>query len=255
MPGSADGRGTSGSPPTETKIRQISQGVEDLTWQNMPKTATPDIERTDPVAVPAPMDTEQTTGSTAEEPAVVPPLLRGENPPLVIDEAGEDEHAGEADPAEVPPTALPEDAAPGEGESHEEATPPPDSVMQSPRKDVNAMSRRSSDDSFDEEKVLKRKLGDRTVSERKIPADLLGNDSKPATTATKRLRDDDTDVNPRETKRPTPPPDEEKAAAEGSSQPINQTQVASTTQTQRPSTPPPKLVCTFYHLLSLCLLT
>lgn len=226
-------QGTSSSPPTESKIRQISQGVEDITWRNIPKPATPDIERTEPDTQHTPMDAEQSI-EAAEEP-VVPPLMRGENPPLVIDNAGEDEHAGDADPAEVPPDA----------QSEEEATPPPDSVIQFPKKDVPSLSRRGSDESVDHERGLKRKMGDRSVSERKVPGDLVdvksGTDSK-LVAAAKRPRDDDTDTNPRETKRPTPPPDEDEPVAGPSAAGGRQTPPNAATQTQPSGTSTPKVV-------------
>ncbi len=230
-PTSADDQGMSSSPPTESKIRQISQGVEDISWKNQPKPATPGPEDQHPepgTEQHAPMDAEESTTVDAEEP-VVPPLMRGENPPLVIDNAGEDEHAGEADPAEVPPDAQPDEVAPSAAQ-HEQATPPPDSIMHSPKKDGISLSRQGSDENLDSEKTLKRKLGDRTVSERKVPEDHV--DLKPAATAAaKRPRDDDTDENPRETKRPTPPPDEELQAGPSSTS-RSQTPPNSSTQTQ-----------------------
>ncbi|KAI0701512.1 hypothetical protein BC835DRAFT_1323106 [Cytidiella melzeri] len=235
----ASDQGMSSSPPTESKIRQISQGVEDITWRNMPKAATPEIERTEPDAQYALMDAEQSTAAP-EEPVVVPSLMRGENPPLIIDDAGVDEHAGEADPAEVPPSAQPEPTTPIA--EHEDATPPPDSVMQSPQKELAGLSRRGSDESVDQDKKLKRKMGDRTVSERRVPEDLLGvgSDSK-VVTATKRPRDGDVDLNPRATKRPTPPPEEEPAAgpssASGRQTPPNSVAQTQATEASGLSTP------------------
>lgn len=114
----------SGSPPHESKMRQISQGVEDLTWQNMPKQSTPELDDQpqpeaeqdqDSSAVEGqhePMDAENVSDNQqasddgqqeAQGETVIPPSLRGENLPLIVDNDGADEHAGEADPAAAPP--------------------------------------------------------------------------------------------------------------------------------------------------------
>ena len=213
----------SGSPPHETKIRQISQGVEDITWQNMPRHPTPEPEHADSGTKHEPMDTEHDAeaphealpaAKTADTPLVVP----GENPPVVMDDAGADEHSGGADPAEVPPDAQ-DDEPPQQPSTtdHEEkkapSTPPPreaSPMYVSPLPDTKL--RRGSDSST-EEKGLKRKMGDRTVSDAKEPPELVENGEVKAATAAKRPRDDpDADDNPRQSKRPTPPPDEEKKA-------------------------------------------
>ncbi|EKM50689.1 uncharacterized protein PHACADRAFT_264095 [Phanerochaete carnosa HHB-10118-sp] len=201
-----------GSPRHESKIRQISQGVEDLTWQNMPKQPSPGPEPEEPVA-------EETTEHEMaieemqydkQETITVPPLLRGENPPMALDGDGDEEHAGEADPAEVPPEAQHDDHTLQENivsaPPHSFSTPP--DLAEPPEK---AISRRASEESMDQEKGLKRKLGDRTVSDHKdLEEQLVEQDAKKAS-ASKRPRDDpDKDANPREPKRPTPPPDEEK---------------------------------------------
>lgn len=249
-------QGVSGSPPHETKIRQISQGVEDLTWKNMAKHPTPPPEREPPESEDKheAMETEQDGPARGTQPgeAVMPALLQGENPPLVLEDAGVDEHAGEADPAEVPPVAQqetqPEETSPvtSTEDQKEEATPstPPQRaaspIIVSPLPDTLALSRRGSESSV-EEKGLKRKLADRTISESGIHADLV-EDGGSAThsTATKRPRDDpDTDANPRVTKRPTPPPEEDEK--EGSS----------SKPRSKPSdeaAPPPKFVSPFVLL-------
>ena len=226
----ANEQGMSSSPPTETKIRQISQGVEDITWQNQPKpaTPTPEDEQTEPNAEQhAPMDAEESTVDAVKP--VVPSLMQGENPPLVIDNAGEDEHAGGADPAEPPPEAQPteNDIA---TQQHEETTPPPDTAVPFPKKDEGHLSRQGSDENVEVEKKSKRKLDDRTMSESKVPEELIDLKSGKPSIAAKRPRDDDTDDNPRETKRPTPPPDEETQVEEPS--------------TSRSQTPPPSVIST-----------
>lgn len=230
--GAENGQGTmSCSPPTESKIRQISQAVEDLTWKNMvDKPATPDIARPVSDLQHAPMDTEPSAPPSdlthVEEDSFMPLYMRGENPPMTTDEAGEDEHAGEADPKEVPPDAQPEEAH--TSEEHEDATPPSSSEVVLP---PHQPSRQGSSECVDQDIVLERKMDDRSVSEHHVPQDLLLHDDsgvrqedidvKHATVA-KRPRDDDTDDNPRLTKRPTPPPEEEESL-ERSSQHVSQT--------------------------------
>lgn len=254
----------SGSPRHESKIRQISQGVEDITWQNMAKQPTPEPEAEQPSAEDQhePMDAESTQPDEKEA-VQVPPLMRGENPPQVLDGDGAEEHAGEADPAEVPPSAQAEDPIPVQGNIA--STPPktssPPYPPSSPVREPASLSRRGSDESMDQEKGLKRKLADRTVSDRKVPEDLLaGKDVAKHVGAVKRPRDDpDADENPRETKRPTPPPDEEKEAE--SAPTTASTSQAASQEPSKPSTPnlsqeQPKLVChlTFLiYLLYICL--
>ncbi|KAJ6520842.1 hypothetical protein B0H19DRAFT_1204503 [Mycena capillaripes] len=148
----------SASPPQEMKmrVRQISQGVEDLSWQNM-KNSTPEkatalgsqLEDSDPI--------ESVDGSTdIKVDAPEPPSTDG---------------------ALDVPSAEPSGGLPS--------------------------GRDSDSDSGEKEKGLKRKFLERGSSagppengEAKAPAEPL-----------KRLRDDpDKDENPRETKRPSPPP-------------------------------------------------
>lgn len=244
----------SGSPQHETKIRQISQGVEDITWQNMAKEPSPAPEKRDDQQEA--MDTEHEQKEVRDELIQPPPVLRGENPPQVLDNDGEEEHAGEADPAEVPPSVQPEDPISVDGNAS--STPPEAVVEPIPKSTVqppSSLSRRGSDESMDQEKGLKRKLADRSVSDRKFPEDVLAEmDAAKSSTSAKRPRDDpDADENPRETKRPTPPPDEEKEAdsplpstASTSLAPSEAQSKVSTpklSQEPLPSVSTPKLVC------------
>ncbi|KAI0091485.1 hypothetical protein BDY19DRAFT_930691 [Irpex rosettiformis] len=218
----ANDQGMSSSPPTESKIRQISQGVEDITWQNQPKPTTPssEDEHTEPNSqLHAPMDAEDSAGN-AEEP-VAPPLMTGENSPLAVDNVGKDEHAGEADLVE-PPFEAQSMEAPTTTQQHAEPTPPPEN-------DENCLSTQGSEENVD---VERGKSDDSTVSDRKVPEDLLDRKSvSPPVVTAKRPRDDDTDENPRETKRPTPPPEGE-TQAEPPSTSRSQTPPSSSTQTQ-----------------------
>ncbi|KAI0940854.1 hypothetical protein AcV7_003119 [Taiwanofungus camphoratus] len=222
------------SPPHETKIRQISRGVEDIRWQNVQKEdsadAAEDLEMQQP---PAPEGRDDAPESKDDAPAVPPPVMQGENPPLVYEAGGEDGHAGEADPAEVPRNAQPseqEDEPTVNG--HTDAPSGSPSVVPPPAVPRSVPhSRRGSDSDTDQEKGLKRKLGDRTVSERLVSGEnVTQNGTVPESGTVKRQRDDpDEDVNPRETKRPTPPPEEreglrKKTEAAGPSSPKRQSQ-------------------------------
>lgn len=276
------------SPPHDIKIRQISQGVEDITWQNMHKEQVPDVRKDHDMDVAYEQEDEKIEAKVAEgeEIAVPPAMLQGENPPIIAEEESEMDQGGAADPAEVPPDAQlsdPEDLTSAEMHpevsststippisvspsqtpasphiaSHPIASPPasprqapasplqaplsspqaPDPLPQAPASPPQApaspnqapasptqapesplqvpltppLSRRGSES--DQEKGVKRKLADRTVSERLVPEEVSHkvNGVVPAasTGATKRPRDDpEADANPRVTKRPTPPPDE-----------------------------------------------
>ncbi|KAF7356426.1 Brefeldin A resistance protein [Mycena venus] len=155
------------SPPQEMKIRvrQISQGVEDLSWQNM-KNASPE-KPVSQLGDSDPVESADADGSTeikvdAEEPSSSDGAL------------------------DIPAT-----------------------------EDVSAVSaglssqRDSDSDSGEKEKGLKRKFLERGSS---AGPPENGDESKAPAEPLKRLRDDpDKDENPRETKRPSPPP--EKSAA------------------------------------------
>lgn len=256
------------SPPTESKIRQISQGVEDMTWKHIQKDSTSDRDhdmdapesRADHQTATEVSDTHeegqgaQRGDDLEEEPikakaaggdeiAVPPVLLQGENPPQVTDGAGEDEHAGQADPAEVPPDAQPSDPVPRSGnpEVHPEVSAT-SAIQPTSASSSQPHSRRSSESEAEAEKGVKRKLRDRTVSERLIPGEVEEdtNATVPKTGVTKRQRDDaDTDASPRLTKRPTPPPEE----SEGDTQKAEASSSQSSKADAAPAAPfTPKLV-------------
>ncbi|TBU22458.1 hypothetical protein BD311DRAFT_705467 [Dichomitus squalens] len=226
-----------GSPPHETKVRQISQGVEDITWQNIKKSGSTEAvpENGQDVSVgtdrestmegvadaQTPAETEQTqaTGDTTQgadgqDEVTVPPLMRGENPPI-LDDAGGEEDTGAAAGAEHPADSH----IPGAPEPSNEPTSPsesektvPEKVSDAPR--LPSLHRRGSD-SDQEKGGLKRKLGDRTVSEALVPGEIPGRNGVATVGATKRPRDDpEADPNTRERKRPTPPPEEDEKPAE-----------------------------------------
>ncbi|KAI0676130.1 hypothetical protein C8Q78DRAFT_1008203 [Trametes maxima] len=219
------------SPPHETKIRQISQGVEDITWKNMKKdppegeqkmedivTTTPTQEvNAAAVTLPIPSDQQEetpTNDTATDEPidAQVPTTLVGENPPLPNDSAGGFEDSGAAAGAEQPADSHVADA-PESSTSHASSVSAASSSSSLETESAHAPrippQRRDSDS--DQEKGLKRKLGDRTVSERLLPGESVpGRSNTPPVTAAKRPRDDpEADPNTREKKRPTPPPEED----------------------------------------------
>lgn len=201
----------SGSPRTENKIRQISQGVEDITWQNMAKGASPAPEKEDDQQEDMDTEHDQHPQHDAQEDSLdVPILLRTENQ---LDDAEEDEHTGATDPAETPTSVLPEDPIPVHGNIASEPRDAPKELSPtSSAEESSSLSRRSSNESMDQDKTLKRKLADRSISDRKLPEDALieKDDTKPAAPMKRPREEPDADENPRETKRPTPPPDEEK---------------------------------------------
>lgn len=263
--------GVSCSPPTESKIRQISQGVEDMTWKHIQKGGSLDrdlkMQAHDPEPTTEHHGAATTHGPNEEADAraygaeaepikaemaggdkvpVPPVLLQGENPPQILDGAGEDEHSGQADPQEVPLATQPSDpAACNSPEVHSE----PSAISAIPRVSASTPPSRHSPASEAEaeaEKGVKRKLRDRTVSERLIPGEVEEDGGAVAhkVAANKRQRDDsDADANPRVTKRPTPPPDEKVSngrktdqETEGSTHGGKKVATPSTSST-------PKLVC------------
>lgn len=171
----------SASPPQEMKIkvRQISQGVEDLSWRNM-KAITPEREFEVEAQTIMPADNVQEQDSNAMVEGDAPEAPAGENG-VSLGEASCSPPSQLAPDAEVPlGTSIPEDPSAG------------------------FPSRRSSD-SDNGENVLKRKFPERGTSH---PPQENGHPAKAAAEPLKRPRDDsDQDDNPRETKRPSPPPE------------------------------------------------
>lgn len=189
----------SGSPPHETKMRQISEGVHGI---EMKRTSTGDDDRL-VTLTPFPTTGDASVedkSANSEEPPII---LTG---PVVIDEPT----TSAAEPSAVPDDSLP-------------------SLDRKKRTSVGSLhpfpgSRRGSDSSAEQEKGLKRKLGDRAVSESR-EAECVGKKASKkdaadaattCATGVKRTRDEeDKDPNPKEAKRPSPPPEKtSKAAAE-----------------------------------------
>ncbi|KAJ6488091.1 hypothetical protein DFH09DRAFT_1209933 [Mycena vulgaris] len=161
------------SPPQEMKmrVRQISQGVEDLSWQNM-QNATP--KKTTAVA---PFVGSHTKDSDPIESA-------DGSTEIKVDEEEPPSSDGVID---IPST-----------EDGPRSTSEPSSL-------VSPAGRDSDSDSGEKEKGLKRKFLERGTS---AGPQENGDEPKAPAEPLKRLRDDpDKDENPRETKRPSPPPE------------------------------------------------
>ena len=184
----------SGSPPHETKMRQISEGVHGI---EMKKKDAGDGDRVVTLTpFPATEDTE------AEDKSV-----DSEEPPTLTDST-------------IPDVTQPEittSTAESSAVSDEPLAP-----LDRPKRASSDYllpfpgSRRGSDSSVEQEKGLKRKFGDRAISESR-EAECVGKKASKkevtdaATTCaagTKRARDEeDKDPNPKEAKRPSPPPE------------------------------------------------
>ncbi|TFK82939.1 hypothetical protein K466DRAFT_590131 [Polyporus arcularius HHB13444] len=220
---------TSGSPPHETKVRQISQGVEDITWKQIKKDdpaehavdhAMEEVPegQLEQVASEATKPTADDAKETNQQDTTLPPLLQGENPPILDDTAGDFEDSGAAAGAEHPANSH----IPGAPQPPAPAVPPASTSVSTSPSDTQVSSiplprhHRRDSDSSDQEKGLKRKLGDRTVSESLVSGETLpGRNGVTTAGATKRPRDDpEADPNTREKKRPTPPPEEDEKKAD-----------------------------------------
>ena len=189
----------SGSPPHETKMRQISEGVHGIEMKKMEQ------GNDDRVVTPTPFPTTEDAGGEDQS------VADSEEPRTTLTDSA------------VPDAAQPEVVTSG-AESSAVVDEPLAPLDRPKRASSDYLlpfpgSRRGSDSSVEQEKGLKRKLGDRAVSESR-EAEFVGKKASkkdvadaattPAT-STKRTRDEeDKDPNPKEAKRPSPPP--EKAA-------------------------------------------
>ena len=181
----------SGSPPHETKMRQISEGVHGI---EMKKVAAGDGGH---VVVLTPFPTAEDTTVKRKSPVPEEPL------PAPTDSVVAD---GTATTVVRSPSVSDDVVPPLDRKKRASA----DSLAPVPG------SRRGSDSSVEQEKGLKRKFGDRAVSESR-EAERVGKKASKkditdaATTSaagTKRARDDEgKDPNPKEAKRPSPPPE------------------------------------------------
>ena len=186
----------SGSPPHETKMRQISEGVHGI---EMKKKDQGDDDR---VVTSTPFPTTEDPEGDEDSPTDF-----------------EEPHASLTDSA-VPDLLQPETAASGAEPSA--VNDEPLALLDRPKRASADYllpfpgSRRGSDSSIEQEKGLKRKLGDRAVSEsreaecvgKKAPKKDVTDAATTCAAGTKRARDEeDKDPNPKEAKRPSPPPE------------------------------------------------
>jgi len=184
-----------GSPPHETKMRQISEGVHGI---EMKKADARDDGR---VVVSTPFP-------TTEDAADGDKSTNSEEPPAVLsDSAVPDLNQPEATTSAAESSAVTDEPLPPLDRQKRVST---DYLLPFPG------SRRGSDSSVEQEKGLKRKLGDRAVSEsreaecvgKKAPKKDVADAATTCAAGAKRARDeDDKDPNPKEAKRPSPPPD------------------------------------------------
>lgn len=198
------------SPRFESNVRQISRQVSTMTWEegsgqpppsSLPESAFQDIA-------------ELSAETVLELEPVVPTPPPPGTTTSTISMANED-NVAEAD--------IPDIATPGpQTEAPSELGVPPASVP-NPTAEAD-----------EPDKPLKRKIADRLPS-----ASVEEPPSKVGTEPAKRARDDpEEDVNPREKKRPTPPPEER----EGGVKPAED---VAEVNTPEPASPQPKIVCSF----------
>lgn len=197
------------SPPHETKIRQISQGVEDIGWRNNQNTLQ---ESGDAVPVPtapdntAPPDPQSQIGTSSQTSVATTPELQNQISigQVCTGDVGAATQIGEAATASVEP----------------EVAPPPATVPSANEEvlatsSANPVSQRTTEhthETDDRNKVSSRNKVTREDSsspEIKRPTPPLSEIDG----ATKRPREDedgDLDPNPREAKRASPPPEKDK---------------------------------------------
>lgn len=184
------------------KVRQISRGVEDLSWRKN-KSESPEghprnTQRGDGLTIPS-----QSTGNEDR------------------DEVGKRSDRDEDN--ETPPKSPVESQMSQMSQSMPDIRPGA-KQHEAPRVAVSQHSRKNSESG---EKGLKRKYLERGTSQG--PQDTPDLPKSPAE-PTKRLRDDpDRDENPRETKRPSPPPEKQ--------------------QNKAPPSTPKKVRCIYAHLV------
>lgn len=165
------------SPPHEVKVRQISQGVEDMKWQQR-------------------LESQQDTGPNSQ-----PSLAPSQD----VDDTQAQIELTQAVFASQSTSGPPASSASVE-EATEEAEEAEDTASSLPH-----TRRASESDSGEPEKGLKRKLADRATSTgpESGPSTLT-----PVAETAKRPRDDaDKDDNPRVSKRPSPPPEQHEEPA------------------------------------------
>lgn len=176
----------SASPPHETKVRLISRGVKDLNWKSLAgasaKLAFGSAEEVS--SEPTEMDHEDEKPAQDASAVGVEVIPQGLNPPVVNDgEIGAEEHSGGSDPAEVPPLSEQPESGPAQTSRNTSPAPFPGSAAAEASNPSPPPSPPSSGSprtapllpSAIEEDIKsgqKRKLGDRTVSERHLPGDM-----------------------------------------------------------------------------------
>lgn len=174
------------SPPYETKVRQISRKVRGMKWDDKEK-STPELSQDTQEIIAEPAEPQPHTGNGDLQPPVE--IIQDEQ--IIPEDREEFEAASPKEPI-TPVDDEPQTPVEAVPESSKDSGPPP-STTQTIESEPD-----------EQDKVLKRKIGERQTS-----AGPEEQPAKPTAEASKRARDDnEEDVNPRERKRPTPPPEE-----------------------------------------------
>lgn len=180
------------SPPQEIKmkVRQISQGVEDLNWRNM-KPMAEDEE--------AAMEHEASAGNVADDTQTIITSAAAAN--------GVTDHTS---PSQAQSTSEPQDS------SHltVSGTPNDTGAEDTPTQQQDSVRRGSESDGTEDSKGVKRKFFQRGTSQGPHENGTLSSSVAIAEPAKRPRDDNDKDDNPRESKRPSPPPEKEQTLPE-----------------------------------------
>jgi hypothetical protein len=198
----------SGSPPHETKMRQISEGVGGIKMIKQPRTSvvavTPDRDSVAELEDVFVDSVEEQQDKLELEPAYSAPITdtaADNNTPTLPEEPQPSSREVPTD-EEAPESLAPLEPFPSKSSALHDHDP--------------SCPRDSEPEDIEEGKMLKRKLGDRAVSEsreaenggKKASRKAVGDVASTTSTGSKRSRDEgDKDASPRETKRPSPPPE------------------------------------------------
>jgi Ran-binding protein 3 len=174
------------SPPYETKVKQISRKVKGMKWDDR------DRDRPQSQTETA-MDTEPQTPEEGADTQLSPAaeIMKETAPTETADTNTEDKTI---------PKNKDTETSPPEAESGA-AKPPPDSTE----------TKSTESDSDDQGEMLKRKMDDRVPGVSLEDSSSSSKRISSGSELSKRLRDDEEDANPREKKRPTPPPEAREA--------------------------------------------
>ncbi|THH21848.1 hypothetical protein EUX98_g8268 [Antrodiella citrinella] len=173
----------SASPPHETKVRLISRGVKDLTWKSLGDASTKLAFGSSAKENPDESEMDHEDEVPSEDTAIIMrEVPQGSNSPVVDAAAEAEEHSGAADPIEAPASSETSLLRP-EAVSRNRSPVPSPIVVAEPLNPSPPPSPPSTGSPVvapllpsaledDVKSGQKRKLGDRSVSERHIPGDI-----------------------------------------------------------------------------------